>query len=87
MHERLDGSSFFEGDEEKARVKYREYCKLIRRVAPPERLLEFKLEDGWPLCEFLRRPIPEGPFQRVNDGKAFQRGIQIILCKVSRASS
>ena len=35
--------------------------------APKEKLLVFKLEDGWkPLCEFLDKPIPTKPFPHEN---------------------
>jgi len=40
--------------------RYVEYHELVRRVTwPRERLLEFRLEDGWgPLCEHLGVDVP-----------------------------
>ena len=63
-----------------AKPAYRAHYDLVRRVTPPERLLEYKIEQGWaPLCEFLGKPIPkdevtgeELPFPRVNDEKALK---------------
>ncbi|KAH8894305.1 hypothetical protein GQ53DRAFT_859071 [Thozetella sp. PMI_491] len=46
---------------------YREHCNMIRGLVPKERLLEWKVEDGWePLCEFLGKPVPDEPFPHVN---------------------
>eukprot|EP00040_Diaphanoeca_grandis_P041703 m.263339 g.263339 ORF g.263339 m.263339 type:complete len:246 (+) comp50029_c0_seq1:149-886(+) len=46
-------------------------------TVPPERLLVFTVQDGWdPLCRFLNMPVPNVPFPRVNDTKAFQEGLR-----------
>ncbi|KAI7237777.1 hypothetical protein KC343_g7263 [Hortaea werneckii] len=51
---------------------YREHCAMIRGLVPPERLLEWSVEDGWePICNFLGKPVPEEPFPRVNDPVGF----------------
>lgn len=64
----------------KAKAAYLGHYEHIRKITPPERLLEFKLEDGWkPLCEFLDKPVPDRPFPHVNDSKAIQEKIQIII--------
>jgi len=56
-----------------ARERYREHNETIRRMMPPERLLEFKLADGWgPSCEFLGKEVPDVPFPRVNEAAEFQ---------------
>jgi len=40
---------------------------MVRGLVPPERLLEWSVQDGWePLCKFLDKPVPEGPFPHVN---------------------
>lgn len=40
---------------------------MIRGIVPPERLLEWSVEDGWePLCEFLGKEVPSEPFPHVN---------------------
>lgn len=62
-----------------AKDKYREHYALVRRVTPKERLLEFKLSDGWaPLCKFLNNPVPDVPFPRVHDEKALWERVSII---------
>jgi hypothetical protein len=46
-----------------AKERYRRYYAEIRAAVPRERLLEFRLQDGWgPLCEFLGREVPDVPF-------------------------
>jgi hypothetical protein len=47
----------------KARPMYREHNRLVRSVVPADRLLDYKMSDGWePLCRFLGKDIPETPF-------------------------
>ncbi|KAJ4424356.1 hypothetical protein N0V82_000875 [Gnomoniopsis sp. IMI 355080] len=51
----------------KAKDRYRRHYADIRAAVPPERLLDFKLEDGWgPLCAFLGKQVPDMPFPRKN---------------------
>ncbi|KAI0202105.1 hypothetical protein F4808DRAFT_78568 [Astrocystis sublimbata] len=46
---------------------YRDHCNMIKGTIPPERLLEWTVDDGWgPLCEFLGKEIPNEPFPHVN---------------------
>ncbi|KAI3552260.1 yetA [Colletotrichum filicis] len=46
---------------EVAKDRYRQHYAEVRAVVPKDRLLEFKLEDGWaPLCEFLGKDVPSG---------------------------
>ena len=57
----------------RARTVYREHYAFVRAITPAERLLEFKLADGWgPLCEFLGKGFPGCPFPHVNDTAAFR---------------
>lgn len=63
----------------KAKQAYIDHYVHVRRITPPERLLEFSLEDGWePLCRFLNKPIPSQPFPHVNDSEALQEKIWIM---------
>ena len=57
------------------RIVYKEHYEEIRKITPPERLLDFKLKDGWgPLCKFLGKDIPEGiDFPRVNDAVEYKK--------------
>ena len=44
----------------------------VLREVPPERLLVFKVSEGWePLCRFLGVDIPSTDFPRVNDAGSF----------------
>ena len=52
--------------------RYLEHNQLVRKVCPPERLLEFKLGSGWePLCEFLGAEVPDVPYPNINDKEMF----------------
>ena len=54
-----------------ARTLYREHYESVRRICPKERLLNYRLEDGWgPLCDFLGKEEPGVPFPRLNEGAA-----------------
>ncbi|WIM99111.1 sulfotransferase [Actinoplanes oblitus] len=60
------------GDRDFAIEVYRRHNDEVRRVVPAERLLEFRVEQGWgPLCEFLGRPVPDEEFPRLNDTATF----------------
>lgn len=56
------------------RAGYDRHYDTIRRVVPPERLLELDLKDlDWkPLCEFLDKDVPNVPFPRLNESKVFR---------------
>ncbi|QKD60990.2 uncharacterized protein FOBCDRAFT_244572 [Fusarium oxysporum Fo47] len=58
------------------RVIYDRHNDTVKELVPPENLLLYKLSPGWePLCEFLRRDVPDVPFPRVNEGSALARTI------------
>jgi hypothetical protein len=62
-----------EGIKRNARRRYEEHYEWVRRNVPRERLLEYKLGDGWePLCAFLEVEVPEVEFPRVNDAVEHQ---------------
>ncbi len=51
---------------------YVEMHDEVRRLVPKERLLEYKLGEGWErLCAFLGDEVPETPFPRVNETAHF----------------
>lgn len=65
---------FFGGDFDKnGKAKFISYYDEVRSYVPKERLLEYRMGDGWgPLCEFLEVPVPEGKkFPRTNDTDGF----------------
>ena len=42
---------------------YQRHIQAVRDRVPPERLLVYRIGDGWgPLCTFLGCPLPESPF-------------------------
>ena len=54
-----------------AKTLYREHYEHVRRLCPKDRLLNFRLDDGWgPLCDFLGKERPDVPFPRLNEGAA-----------------
>ena len=62
-----------------SRKMYAEHYALVRRVTPSERLLEYRLGDGWePLCEFLGKEVPDCEFPRVNDNIALWELLALI---------
>ncbi|KAI3393408.1 hypothetical protein diail_4303 [Diaporthe ilicicola] len=62
-----------------ARSVYTEHYKTIREVTPPERLLNFRLSQGWePLCEFLGKPVPDVPFPHSNDTQAYHEQLEVV---------
>lgn len=47
-------------------IKHNDY---VRAHVTESNLLVFQAEQGWePLCNFLGKPIPNGPYPRVNEG-------------------
>ena len=65
---------FFEGDfPGKGKEVFTRHYEEVRSLVPKERLLEFRVQDGWePLCEFLDEPVPQGcKFPNVNDNSDF----------------
>ncbi|OJD18962.1 hypothetical protein AJ78_01074 [Emergomyces pasteurianus Ep9510] len=65
--------TFFKGDfPNKGKQVYLNHVDEVRSLAPKERFLEYKIDEGWgPLCEFLGEEIPDTPFPRGNDMQGF----------------
>ncbi|KAI1343524.1 P-loop containing nucleoside triphosphate hydrolase protein [Xylariaceae sp. FL0016] len=65
--------TFFEGDfPNRGKAVYLRHNEEIRQMVPKDRLLEFRVQDGWdPLCKFLGEEIPAGGFPNVNDNSDF----------------
>ncbi|KAF2144704.1 uncharacterized protein K452DRAFT_266752 [Aplosporella prunicola CBS 121167] len=66
-------TSFFKGDFKKyGKQIYQEHYAEIRKLVPPENLLEYRMGQGWePLCEFLEVPVPDTKFPHTNDTDGF----------------
>ena len=63
-----------------ARRIYREHYRRIRETVPNERLLNYRLGEGWgPLCHFLGKEVPEGlPFPRINEVAALKAKVREV---------
>lgn len=67
----------------KGREYYNSYYQMVRSKVPADRLLEYRLGQGWePLCEFLGRPVPAVPFPRVNDAADHQKQVMYTVRKL-----
>jgi hypothetical protein len=65
---------------EGANVVYKEHYELVRRLVPPERLLNYELGSGWkPFCGFLGREEPEAELPCLNEAAALRQQMAIVL--------
>jgi len=59
-------------DRDCAIAAYRRNNAAVREQVPADRLLVFRVTDGWdPLCNFLDVPVPDMPFPRSNPRDEF----------------
>jgi hypothetical protein len=66
--------TFFEGDfPNRGKAVFKRHYQEVRELVPKERLLEYRITDGWePLCKFLGQKVPDSqPFPNVNDNRDF----------------
>ena len=68
--------TYFRGslyDKEMMKQVHRQFLAKVRETVPKERLLEWKVQDGWgPLCRHLGlEEAPDEPFPRVFEKKDF----------------
>lgn len=64
------------GDKDKAIARYNAYVGEVKGAVPPDKLLIFKVTDGWqPLCAFLGVAAPDTTFPNVNDRAEFKKNI------------
>jgi hypothetical protein len=60
-------------DRDRAIAHYQRHIDEVKAAVPPERLLVYSADQGWPpLCRFLGVAVPDKPFPRVNDRKAIK---------------
>ena len=65
---------FFNHWRDKAKDVYLAHNELIKRITPKERLLLFRLEDGWePLCAFLGKPVPDTAWPNTDDHRNWKK--------------
>lgn len=66
-------------NKEAAIARYNEHIEEIKAAVPADRLLIFKVTEGWePLCEFLGEEVPEVEFPNVNDREEIKKTIKDI---------
>ena len=52
----------------------------VRKTAPKHNFLDFQPSDGWaPLCAFLGKEVPSGPFPHINEGTKAANGVRILM--------
>ncbi len=53
--------------------RYHRHNAEVKATIPEARLLVYDVSEGWaPLCRFLGRPIPAGPYPQVNSTEDFK---------------
>lgn len=59
---------------------YTRHNEFVRKVVPQERLLEHESSQGWePLCRFLGREVPEGPYPHLNDTQELKTSFMFVM--------
>jgi hypothetical protein len=67
------------GDKARAVARYNSYIDEVTAAVPADRLLVFKVDDGWgPLCNFLDVEKPESEFPNLNDRASIKKIIADI---------
>jgi len=68
------------GDRDKAVARYNSYIEEVKAAVPPEKLLVFKVSEGWgPLCDFLGVARPNEPFPNLNDRETIKKIIRSMI--------
>ena len=66
-------------EKEGALRTYKMMHQEVRDMVPKEKLLEYKLGDGWePLCKFLNKDVPNEPFPFINESNDFLERADLI---------
>lgn len=81
-------TGYFDGNFPKnGRNLFNKHYYMVRELAPREKLLEFRVQDGWePLCKFLGYDIPGTPFPTGNTTAEVQEKTrQIVRRELVRA--
>jgi hypothetical protein len=66
-------------DPEHYKAVYVRMHEEVRQMVPQEKLLEYKLGDGWePLCKFLNKDVPKTAFPFVNESNEFIERVEVL---------
>ncbi|WP_119394778.1 sulfotransferase family protein [Salinibius halmophilus] len=80
MHKALVKDHLFDGrveDAEFVKEVYRNHVAHVKATVPSERLISFKVQDGWqPLCDGLSVPVPNIEFPRSNAKESFHEKLR-----------
>ncbi|KAI4176566.1 MAG: hypothetical protein LQ343_000857 [Gyalolechia ehrenbergii] len=53
---------------------FRDHNDMVRQLVAKDNLLEFQASQGWePLCKFLDKKVPEGPYPRTHNWRIYQQ--------------
>ncbi len=82
------------GDKAKAVARYNAYVGEVKAAVPPDKLLIFKVTDGWePLCAFLGVAKPNRDFPNLNDRASIKKviagitnGAYVIMAGIAAAA-
>jgi len=67
-------------DKARAIDRYHAHIDEVKAALPPEKLLIFKVTDGWaPLCAFLGLEVPNNEFPNLNDRAAIKLSIRGVM--------
>jgi len=62
-----ESRNFYGENMDVLRLKYRMHNQYVLNNCPKDKLLVWKIEDGWePICKFLGKPVPKGPLPHKN---------------------
>lgn len=72
--------------EKNVKKAYQEHYDMVRALVPPERLLEYRAEEGWePLCKFFEKEQPKNEFPNGNTREELERRIgAVVACEIVR---
>ncbi|MEM6578882.1 MAG: sulfotransferase family protein [Pseudomonadota bacterium] len=61
-----------EADKSALEAAFNAHLDAVKAAIPASQLLMFQAREGWePLCRFLGKPVPDGPFPRSNNRTEF----------------
>jgi hypothetical protein len=58
---------------------FNQHIEEVRKNIPADRLLIHSAKEGWaPICEFLKVPVPQTAYPRVNEAKDIKRMVSLL---------
>ncbi|KER23534.1 hypothetical protein T265_08613 [Opisthorchis viverrini] len=82
MMKRSLGYTVDMNNDKECAAAYEKWNQRVQRYVPVERLLVFRVTDGWePLCQFLQVPVPTIPFPHENNREQFHSHIKFHMDK------